>query len=63
MVKTIAWILVLWVAISFIYSYKKGERMDWGPLKQLFENCYRDRPVITIIVIIAVIIVLYKILF
>ena len=23
MVKTIAWILVIWVAISFIYSYKR----------------------------------------
>ncbi len=37
MVKTIAWILVIWVAISFIYSYKKGERIDGDHLNNFLK--------------------------
>ena len=36
--KLIVWILVIWVAISFIYAKKNGETIDWSVWKQEFER-------------------------
>ena len=60
--KLIVWILVIWVAISFIYAKKNGETIDWSVWKQEFEDHPAVFSIIGIIVII-VIIVLLKILF
>lgn len=52
--KLIAWILVIWVVISFIYAKKSGETIDWSVWKQEFE----DHPAVFSIIGIIVIIVL-----
>lgn len=57
--KLIAWILVIWVVISFIYSKKSGETIDWSIWKQEFD----DHPVIFSIAAIVIVLVLLKILF
>lgn len=38
MIKTIVWIIVIWVVISFMFSGKKGEGIDWEPFKAEFKH-------------------------
>lgn len=61
--KTIAWIFVIWIAISLIYGTVK-EGSSWlDPFKAEYKYQLRERPLITIIVTILVCVVLWLILF
>lgn len=61
--KIVAWIIVIWVAISLIYGGVK-EGADWiAPLKTEYKIQLRERPVVTIAITVVVLFVLFKILF
>ena len=62
--KTIAWILVIWVVGSIIYSYKTGDGVEgFENFLSAIKQEIRNHPIAGTIIIIIVGIILLKILF
>lgn len=60
--KTIIWILVIWIVGSCIYGWATGQ-LDMSPFKQQYRIFMDDHPVITVLVTIAIGILLFNLLF
>lgn len=57
--KTIAWIIVIFVVFSLIYGAKTQKEMWERDIKGPFGKMMKDHPFITIIVILVILVILF----
>lgn len=63
MLKIIIWIVLIWIILSIIYAVVKGESGILSPFIKEIQICFEEKPAVTIIVGIIIVIILWKILF